>query len=154
MARRKIPIVFTIGGDPVRLGVVQSLARPGGNATGIIFLTADLMPKRFELLRELVPQARQVALMVNPNTPSAREQVEGSQAFARAAVSACTSSMPAAKARSMPGWPRSRCAGRMRCCSAPTRSSPPVRRAASRGRGAPACRRSTRDVTRSPAADS
>jgi putative ABC transport system substrate-binding protein len=79
-----IPIVFTIGGDPVKLGVVQSLSRPGGNATGISFLTADLMPKRFELLRELVPKSKLVALIVNPNTPSAEDQVKGAEQAARA----------------------------------------------------------------------
>ena len=78
------PIVFTLGGDPVKLGLVQSLNRPGGNATGISFLTADLMPKRFELLRELLPKAKRVAVMLNPNTPSAEDQLKGAQAAARA----------------------------------------------------------------------
>ena len=86
-ATSTIPIAFTIGADPVRLGVVKSLGRPGGNATGVSFLTADLMPKRFELLRELVPHARLVALLVNPNTPSADDQVEGAQRAARASAS-------------------------------------------------------------------
>lgn len=84
-ATTTIPIVFTIGGDPVRLGIVASLSRPGANLTGVSFLTADLMPKRFELLRELVPRAKLVALLVNPNTPSADEQIRGTQAAARAA---------------------------------------------------------------------
>jgi putative ABC transport system substrate-binding protein len=83
-ATTSLPIVFNIGGDPVRLGIVRSLARPGGNVTGVSFLTADLMPKRFELLRELVPGARLVALVVNPNTPSAGDQADGAQAAARA----------------------------------------------------------------------
>jgi putative ABC transport system substrate-binding protein len=79
-----VPIVFIHGGDPVKLGLVQSLSRPGGNATGIIFLTVDLMPKRFELLRVLLPNSKRVALMVNPNTPSAEDQVKGAQAAALA----------------------------------------------------------------------
>lgn len=83
-ATATIPIAFTIGADPVKLGVVQSLSRPGGNATGVSFLTADLMPKRFELLRELAPRSKVVALIVNPNTPSAEDQVKGAQAAARA----------------------------------------------------------------------
>jgi putative ABC transport system substrate-binding protein len=83
-ATSTLPIVFTLGGDPVKLGLVQSLNRPGGNATGVSFLTADLMPKRFELLRELLPRARLVAVMVNPNTPSAEDQITGAEAAARA----------------------------------------------------------------------
>jgi putative ABC transport system substrate-binding protein len=83
-ATSTIPIAFTIGGDPVKLGVVQSLSRPGGNATGVSFLTADLMPKRFELLRELAPKSKLVALIVNPNTPSADDQVRGAQQAAHA----------------------------------------------------------------------
>jgi putative ABC transport system substrate-binding protein len=84
VATTTLPIVFTLGGDPVKLGLVQSLSRPGGNATGISFLTADLMPKRFELLRELLPKSKLVAVMVNPNTPSAEDQLKGAEAAARA----------------------------------------------------------------------
>jgi putative tryptophan/tyrosine transport system substrate-binding protein len=83
-ATSTIPIAFTIGADPVMLGVVQTLSRPGGNATGVSFLAAELMPKRFELLRELVPASRRVALVVNPNTPTAEEQVRRAEAAARA----------------------------------------------------------------------
>ncbi len=82
-ATSTLPIVFTAGGDPVKLGLVPSLSRPGGNITGISFLTADLMPKRFELLLQLLPKAKLVAMMVNPNTPSAEDQVRGVAAAAR-----------------------------------------------------------------------
>jgi putative tryptophan/tyrosine transport system substrate-binding protein len=66
-ATSTIPVVFTAGGDPVADGRVASLARPGGNLTGVSFLTSELYPKRFQLLRELVPQARVVALLMNLN---------------------------------------------------------------------------------------
>jgi putative ABC transport system substrate-binding protein len=68
-ATSTIPIVFTAGGDPVADGRVASLARPGGNLTGVSFLTSELYPKRFQLLSELVPQARVIALLLNPNQP-------------------------------------------------------------------------------------
>jgi hypothetical protein len=66
-ATSTIPIVFIIGTDPVDLGFVSSLARPGGNLTGMVFMSSELMPKRLELLSELVPQAKVIALLVNPN---------------------------------------------------------------------------------------
>src|SRR6185312_3825272 len=65
-----IPIVFTSGGDPVQLGLVASLNRPGGNVTGVAQLTTEIVPKRLELLHELVPSASVMALLVSPADPS------------------------------------------------------------------------------------
>jgi putative tryptophan/tyrosine transport system substrate-binding protein len=72
-ATSTIPIVFRHGGDPVGDGLVASLARPGGNLTGISFLNTELAAKRRELLRELVPAATRVAVLVNPSSPSNTE---------------------------------------------------------------------------------
>jgi putative tryptophan/tyrosine transport system substrate-binding protein len=68
-ATSTIPIVFVIGGDPVAAGLVASLARPGRNITGFTLVYTELNGKRLELLAELVPQARRMALLVNPNSP-------------------------------------------------------------------------------------
>jgi putative tryptophan/tyrosine transport system substrate-binding protein len=70
-ANSAIPVVFIAGGDPVESGLVTSLARPGGNITGFSMISFELMSKRLELLSELVPQIRVVALLVNPNYHSA-----------------------------------------------------------------------------------
>jgi putative tryptophan/tyrosine transport system substrate-binding protein len=77
------PIVFVSAEDPVGLGLVASLARPGGNLTGINFLNTELAAKRLELLRELLPAATRVAVLVNPTGTSAETTVRGVEAAAR-----------------------------------------------------------------------
>jgi len=72
-ATTTIPIIFAGGADPVGPGWITSLARPGGNLTGVFVLGLELMPKRLELLAELVPQAGVIALLVDPNNPIATE---------------------------------------------------------------------------------
>lgn len=75
-ATTTIPIVFEGGGDPVKLGIVASLNQPGGNATGVINISAELTTKRLDVLRELVPTVTQIAVLVNPNSVIAQDQLQ------------------------------------------------------------------------------
>ena len=83
MATDRIPIVFIGGGDPVELGLVKSLARPGGNLTGIASLDVELAPKRLEIFRELVPGLKRVLLVYDATNKHAAEQLEPYRAAAR-----------------------------------------------------------------------
>jgi putative ABC transport system substrate-binding protein len=83
-ATSTIPIVFINVGDPVGIGLVASLARPGGNLTGFSNIAGELTPKRLELLSELVPEASTIALLVNPNNPIAEGLIRLTQEAARA----------------------------------------------------------------------
>ena len=83
-ATSTVPIVFTTGGDPIKLGLVASLNRPGGNITGVSSLNSELGTKRLGLLRELVPSATVIATLVNPNFPDADGQLRDAEAGARA----------------------------------------------------------------------
>jgi putative ABC transport system substrate-binding protein len=83
-ATSTIPIVFETGIDPVKAGLVASFARPGGNLTGVCMLTAELMPKQFELLYELIPQGSAISLLVNPTSSNAERMISDVQEAARA----------------------------------------------------------------------
>jgi putative ABC transport system substrate-binding protein len=85
-ATTNIPVVFAIGGDPVRLGLVANLNRPSGNVTGVTSLNVEVAPKRLELLRELLPSTTIIVLLVNPAVPALAEPATHlSQAAAHAA---------------------------------------------------------------------
>jgi putative ABC transport system substrate-binding protein len=83
-ATATIPLVFLGADDPVKFGLVASLNRPGGNATGLNVLTSELTGKRLELARELVPAAAVVAVLINPKSPEADPQLKDVQTAARA----------------------------------------------------------------------
>ena len=78
-----IPIVFSMAGDPVQIGLVASLSRPGGNLTGVTSLNVEVGPKRLELLHELVPKATIVAMLINPTNPAAAADARKAQDAAR-----------------------------------------------------------------------
>ena len=83
-ATTAIPIVFAIGADPVDLGLVSNFSHPGGNITGVTFVSNTLSAKRLELVRELVPGATVIGLLVNPGNPTSEPQIRDAQAAARA----------------------------------------------------------------------
>jgi putative tryptophan/tyrosine transport system substrate-binding protein len=82
-ATATIPIVFTLGGDPVETGLVASLNRPGGNLTGTTIMAVEMGPKRLAFIRELVPKATTVAMLINPNFPTALAEARVVQDSAR-----------------------------------------------------------------------
>jgi ABC-type uncharacterized transport system substrate-binding protein len=78
-ATSAIPIAFVVSGDPLKAGLVASFNRPGGNVTGITLLTSVMEAKRLGLVRELVPNATTIAMLVNPNYPTSEAQVKDVQ---------------------------------------------------------------------------
>jgi len=82
-ATSTIPIVFAAGSDPVKQGLVASLNRPGGNVTGVSFYGNALAPKRLEILRDVVPKASMIAMLMNPRSPSIESDVREMQSVAR-----------------------------------------------------------------------
>jgi putative tryptophan/tyrosine transport system substrate-binding protein len=104
-ATRTIPIVFATTGDPVKLGFVASLNRPGGNLTGATSLAVEVGPKRLELVRELVPTATVIALLVNPAGPNAETQSTGCKRQPPTSGFDLTSCVRTANAISIPSSP-------------------------------------------------
>jgi putative ABC transport system substrate-binding protein len=82
-ATSTIPVVFGLGGDPVKAGLVESLSRPGGNATGYTLLTNEMEPKRLGMLHDLVPGAAVIGVLLNPNFPPAARQLQDLEEAAR-----------------------------------------------------------------------
>jgi putative ABC transport system substrate-binding protein len=78
-----IPIVFTVGGDPIKMGLVDSLNRPGGNLTGVSFLSSDIVTKMLEALHELMPKATRIAALVNPTNQNAATDTKEAEVAAR-----------------------------------------------------------------------
>ena len=122
-ATATIPIAFGVAGNPVQLGLVASLARPGGNATGVNFLSEEVAAKRLRLLHELVPNAARVAVLVNPANEAATENTLRDLHEA-APIIGCKSkySKPVRSARSMRLLPRWGASAPMLCSSVPTDS--------------------------------
>jgi len=83
-ATTTIPIVFEMGADPLAMGLVQTLSRPGANITGVTSLNVEITPKRLEILREVIPTATEIAVLVNPTSPTADSQLKSLQAAASA----------------------------------------------------------------------
>jgi putative ABC transport system substrate-binding protein len=116
-ATTTVPIVFATGADPVKEGLVTSLNRPGANVTGVSFFGGVLGPKRLELLRQLVPRATTIGVLMNPNRPDTEAERRDVQAAALAIDSNSSFSMSAATTTSSPPLQPSYNTGLVRCSS-------------------------------------
>jgi putative tryptophan/tyrosine transport system substrate-binding protein len=117
-ATTTVPIVFASGGDPVKLGLVASLNRPGGNVTGVSFISLELGTKHLGLLRELRPGAARIAVLVDPKSPTTEALSHRSGLRLRSWGSKSKSSTSAATAKSRPPLQRSSNVGLARCSAA------------------------------------
>jgi putative ABC transport system substrate-binding protein len=82
-ATTEVPVVFASGDDPIRFGIIPSLSRPGGNVTGVTILSSALVPKRLEIVRELLPGSHRLGLLVNAQNPNADANVKDAEVAAR-----------------------------------------------------------------------
>jgi|EndMetStandDraft_8_1072994.scaffolds.fasta_scaffold04507_11 putative ABC transport system substrate-binding protein len=124
-ATATIPVLFIVADDPVALGLVTSVARPGGNVTGVNLLSAEVASKRLEFLRELIPGAARVALLINPADANTSESILREVDTAARAIGLTIEVYRArTSAKSMRSLRLSRASGRTRFSSAPIRSLP------------------------------
>ena len=143
MVPATIPMVFAMGGDPVKLGLVDNLARPAGNATGISFLVSEMAAKHVQLLDELAPQSAVIGFLVNPNNPN----LAAAATAAQEAADMLRRKLVVVKASTESDSIRlSRClfrSGSRRCSSKAIPSSPTTAQVSSRSHRGTRCPRST-----------
>ena len=119
------PIIFVVGDDPVRIGLVANLNRPGGNVTGVTFIATDVTAKRLGLLHELVSQAAVIAVLLDPNLPDADLELRSVEAASRTIGVRVLVVKAATAPELIPPSQRSSRPASARCLSAAARSSPP-----------------------------
>jgi ABC-type uncharacterized transport system substrate-binding protein len=142
-ATATIPIVFYTGGDPVKLGLVGSLNKPDGNATGAVQLGKQLVAKQLELLHDLMPKADAIAFLVNPKNAASEDETNEMQAAARALGQSCLSSGPARRTTSPAPL-------RPSCMNGPARSSCKATRSSTVAQGGWRCCRRDMAFRRCP----
>ena len=118
---KRVPIVFGTGSDPVRDGLVTSLNRPGGNVTGVVFISGLLGAKRLELLRQLAPKATTIGVLVNPNNPNTEGERRTCRRQRLRSGNSSSFTMSAIRTISRTPSQRSWSTGLVRCLSVPAR---------------------------------
>jgi putative ABC transport system substrate-binding protein len=146
-ASTTVPTVFVIGADPIKVGLVASLNRPGGNVTGVSFLANSLLPKQFEVLHETLPKSASIGFLVNPINPNAAADTRDVQAAADALGEDCLSFKPGPIATLRQPSPRSFKMESARSALTSIRSSSPGHVNSSHLRRATRCLRFTRCVS-------